>query len=323
MLQFSRCSDAEQSRLALAFFFGAITTFAVTIAGWSLYATAFSGPSAAAGTGGGAVTTDSSGNLALGTSTNPSYKLLVNGKVMSATGGFVFPDGTTQTTAAVAASSSQWTTSSTSIYYSGGNVGIGTSNPGALFEIYNGGADTILKLSRGATTSTIIRVGTDGALVFANQGTDLVTLKSGNVGIATTSPAYTLDVNGTARFTSSTYASAYYYTSDVRLKENIHQAPGLDAVSQLNGVTFNWKLNGSPGMGLIAQDVAKVFPAAVAHDQDGIESVNYGALTGPIVEAIKGLKRDEDELRENLAAKDARISELEHEVRALSQSHER
>lgn len=48
--------------------------------------------------------------------------------------GIVFPDKTTQTTAA-SAGSSVWNQSVTNIYYSSGNVGIGTSRPGEKLKV--------------------------------------------------------------------------------------------------------------------------------------------------------------------------------------------
>ncbi|MDO8664063.1 MAG: hypothetical protein Q7K44_00710, partial [Candidatus Liptonbacteria bacterium] len=106
---------------------------------------------------------------------------------------------------------SKWSSStgltSSVIYETGGSIGIGTTGPGAPLEIFNGSADTMLKLSRSATTSTIFRVGADSAFVLANQGTDVLTVKNGNVGIGTTGPGYKLDVNGTFRAVSDSTLS--------------------------------------------------------------------------------------------------------------------
>jgi trimeric autotransporter adhesin len=67
-------------------------------------------------------------------STSPGQKLAVSGVIESTSGGFKFPDGTTQTTAATG-SASQWTTSGTTINYSSGNVGIGSATPAKLLDV--------------------------------------------------------------------------------------------------------------------------------------------------------------------------------------------
>ncbi len=76
------------------------------------------------------------GNVGIGASA-PTEKFQVGGIVHSTTGGFKFPDGSVQTSAAVSATTA-WSINSNDIYYNTGNVGIGTSTPGALLTV--GGA---------------------------------------------------------------------------------------------------------------------------------------------------------------------------------------
>jgi hypothetical protein len=88
--------------------------------------------------------------------TNPQQALHVNGTIYSSSGGFKFPDNTTQTTAAV---SSQWTTSGSNIYYSTGKVGIGTSTFNGTLSL--AGDDGILASgTHGSGTALSLGAGT-------------------------------------------------------------------------------------------------------------------------------------------------------------------
>lgn len=122
-----------------------------------------------------------------------------------------------------------------------------------------------------------------------------ISYSAGNVGIGTTDPQYTLDVNGSARATGSVTA-----WSDIRAKKNIEPIENsLDKISKLNGVTFDWRTDEFPDkkfkttrdMGVIAQEVETVFPEVVATAPDGYKSVAYPSLIAPVIEAIKELNR--------------------------------
>ena len=92
-------------------------------------------------------------------------------------------------------------------------------------------------------------------------------------------------------------------SSDIRLKENIQVVPdALDKVESLRGVTFDWKRDGTPSAGVIAQEVQGVLPEAVKEvtpvkGGDSHLSVNYHALTSILIEAIKELKAEVEELK--------------------------
>ncbi|MBI4093629.1 tail fiber domain-containing protein [Candidatus Kaiserbacteria bacterium] len=98
---------------------------------------------------------------------------------------------------------------------------------------------------------------------------------------------------------------SWYSLSDIRLKEHISPIQdALSKLSQLHGIFFNWKNSSMPQeqqMGVIAQEVQKVFPEAVI-ESNGVLYVNYYALIAPIIEAIKELKLQNDELRAQLDA---------------------
>ena len=91
--------------------------------------------------------------------------------------------------------------------------------------------------------------------------------------------------------------------SDRRLKENIEVIPNaLGKVQALNGVSFDWKKTGEKSAGVIAQEVQAVLPEAVKEvtplkGGDSHLSVNYHALTSILIESIKQLKAEIEELK--------------------------
>ena len=88
-------------------------------------------------------------------------------------------------------------------------------------------------------------------------------------------------------------------TSDARLKENVEPITNaLSDVSQLEGVSFDWKDTGTRGHGFIAQQVEPILPDVVQTDEEtGIKSINYVGMIGHLVEAIKELKAEIEELK--------------------------
>ena len=91
--------------------------------------------------------------------------------------------------------------------------------------------------------------------------------------------------------------------SDIRLKENIEVIPNaLDKVQALRGVSFDWKKTGEKSAGVEAQAVQAVLPEAVKEvtpldGGDSYLSVNYHALTSILIESIKELKAEIEELK--------------------------
>ena len=67
-------------------------------------------------------------------------------------------------------------------------------------------------------------------------------------------------------------------------------------ILELRGVTWEWREDAPeeaksfPGLGVIAQDVERVFPQLVETGEDGIKRVHYYGLIGPLIEAVKELE---------------------------------
>lgn len=92
-------------------------------------------------------------------------------------------------------------------------------------------------------------------------------------------------------FVSSGNVTAY---SDIRLKENIEAITNaLEKVKALRGVTFD--MNGKRNIGVIAQELRLVVPEAV-NDGEYL-SVAYGNLVALLIEAIKDLSTEVEELK--------------------------
>ncbi len=84
-------------------------------------------------------------------------------------------------------------------------------------------------------------------------------------------------------------AGGYFYYSDESLKTNISTLKNsLDKISSLRGVDFNWIESGDSEIGLIAQEVEKVYPNLVKTDNEtGLKSVKYVNLVAPLIESVK------------------------------------
>jgi hypothetical protein len=123
-----------------------------------------------------------------------------------------------------------------------------------------------------------------------------------------TTPTYQITMAGTSNIQNltatgtitakTTYSNDYLHTSDASLKTNIHQIQGaLDLIKSMQGDRFQWIQDGSPSIGFIAQDVQRIFPEAVKRRPDGKLAVEYDIIAAPLVEAVKELSLQVEELR--------------------------
>jgi uncharacterized HAD superfamily protein len=112
-----------------------------------------------------------------------------------------------------------------------------------------------------------------------------------------------LDVEGNITAYSTT-------VSDQRLKHDIEKIDNaLDKVSQINGYTFTYNKDNKKSAGVVAQEIEQVLPSAVNsqklvfHGQEDIEykTVQYDQLHGLLIEAIKELKAEIEELKNGSA----------------------
>ncbi len=97
--------------------------------------------------------------------------------------------------------------------------------------------------------------------------------------------------------------TGFYSPSDENQKDNIVPIPNaLDKVISISGNTFTWK-EGHPTQsgddtGVVAQQVEALgLPGVVRTKDDGFKSVQYHKLVPLLIEAIKELKNEVDELK--------------------------
>jgi len=121
--------------------------------------------------------------------------------------------------------------------------------------------------------------------------------QSNLVGINTTSfqSGNTLTCDGNAYFIGVVSASSYVTLSDIRLKTDVVELDkGLNEIIQL--APKSYKKDNSAEYGLIAQEVESILPQLV-HNKNTYKSLKYMELIPIMVNAIKELKAELDELK--------------------------
>jgi hypothetical protein len=200
----------------------------------------------------------------------------------------------------------------TSGTWNGTAVGTGFGGTG-LTSI--GSANQILGVNTGgsALEYKTVTAGT-GVIVTPSANTITISLPQavnttsnveiGSLGVGT--PA-----SGTAGEIRATNNITAYYSSDKRLKENIQPIDNaLQKVGKISGVMFDWsddyiqKHGGEDGyfirkhdVGVIAQEVEEIMPEIVATREDGYKALRYERLVPLLIEAIKELKAEIDQLK--------------------------
>jgi|DEB0MinimDraft_10_1074344.scaffolds.fasta_scaffold00017_31 hypothetical protein len=124
-----------------------------------------------------------------------------------------------------------------------------------------------------------------------------------------TASNYAIELATNGNIIAEGNVTAYGSASDIRLKENIEPiTDALGKVKRLDGVTFNYKKDGSRSTGVIAQQVQEVLPeviyesAEVGKSENGEKflAVRYGQMMGLAIEAIKELSAEVDSLKVKL-----------------------
>ncbi len=190
-----------------------------------------------------------------------------------------------------------------------GNVGVNEANPDDKLHITTGENGTRVRLENSSNgwagmvaknTQRELFIGIQGAF-DANPGEfhiydntagarRMVIDANGEVGIGRDNPSVRLDVNGSVNCTGGTCSS------DMRWKRNITTLDNtLDNILKLRGVSYYWRTQEFPDrdfendkqIGVIAQEVEKIYPELIHTDNDGYKSMDYMSLSAVLLEATK------------------------------------
>jgi len=149
---------------------------------------------------------------------------------------------------------------------------------------------------------TDVAVGTN--LKIGTPSVDHITVNGGDLTVA-----------GDAEIDGTLWAADVKTSSDERLKTNIATLTGvLKKINQLRGITYVFKdqkkYATGPQVGVIAQELQKVYPELVSKGADGYLGVNYSQLTAVLIQAIKEQQEQISVLSKKLETQQEQINNI-------------
>lgn len=211
-----------------------------------------------------------------------------------------------------------------------GNVGIGTTSPATKLSVV-ASSNSGINVTNGTMTGiffnssdTSIAIGTQTnhpVALYSNNTERLRIDSSGNVCVNRTSGDGKFNTDGAVYFYNFTagvgnstikYNSAsgqlFYDTSSLRYKKNIRDSSyGLDSVTKMRSVQYEYKDSNYSDVGIIAEELEAIIPELVGKNADGQpESVLYDRLTSVLIKAVQELKTENDSLKSRIEALEAK-----------------
>ena len=153
-------------------------------------------------------------------------------------------------------------------------------------------------------------------------------LPNGNVGVGVTAPSVKFQVAGDATISGKFNSNGIQESSDVRFKKNITSlSDALSNVMKLEGVSYNWRQEEFPDrnfgnrteIGVIAQEIEKIYPELVNTDKDGYKSVQYSHIVPVLIEAIKEQQQLIVDLESTVSVTTDQLNRLESNLNLLTE----
>jgi hypothetical protein len=130
--------------------------------------------------------------------------------------------------------------------------------------------------------------GAQGAVGPAGGSANQVLYKDGSNNVAGSA---NMTFNGT-----TLTVAALVESSSITIKENLKELSNpLDKISQMNGFTYNKIGYDEIEIGLIAEEVQKIYPELVDYTNNKVSGVRYTRLTAVLVESVKQLNQKIEE----------------------------
>ena len=179
------------------------------------------------------------------------------------------------------------------------NATTGTVTVTAATQTANDFTNTLKSKLDNIATGATANTGTTTA-----SNTQTFTNKSGNISQWTNNSNYFVKgLTSPLQASTGQFAGAIVAGGDVtafsdkKLKDNILTLDG-SKVFDMRGVSFTRNdLDNKESSGVIAQELEKIAPELVHEDEDGIKGVAYGNVVGYLIEAVKLLKEEIEELK--------------------------
>ena len=192
-----------------------------------------------------------------------------------------------------------------------------------------------------ATATNSVGINLDSSVSQTVANANIMVIMGGNVGIGTTAPAGTLDVDGTTylRTTSASVAgdsavcrnasgeitvntsATTCSVSSQRYKNSIEDLGiGIDFVNGMRAVSYQRNSDNAQEIGFIAEEIAALDSRLVFYEADGttVRGVKYEQITAVLTKAIQDQSGKLEGINTSLLAQGLRIDSLSAELTALA-----